>query len=82
MECLETLSPKQPDETELKSRIIGVKTQMEYFPLFLGLSLGYRIFSHTDNLSKTLQAKKMSAFSSKRLAELTIQVLQNMRNKH
>ena len=41
-----------------------------------------QIFSHTDNLSKTLQAKKMSAFSSKRLVELTIQVLQNMRNAH
>ena len=55
---------------------------MESFHLFFGLSLDHRIFSHTDNLSKTLQAKKMSACSSKRLAELTIQVLQNTRNKH
>ena len=69
-------------KTELKSRIIGVKTQMESFHLFFGLSLDHRIFSHTDNLSKTLQAKKMSACSSKRLAELTIQVLRNTRNKH
>ena len=45
-------------KSELKSRIIGVKTQMESLHLFFGLDLGYRIFSHTDNLSETLQAKK------------------------
>ena len=56
-------------KTELKSRIIGVKTQMEYFHLFFGLNLGHRIFSHTDNQSKTLQAKKMSACNSKRLVK-------------
>ena len=69
-------------KTELKLPIIGVKTQMESFNLFFGLNLGHRIFSHTDKLSKTLQAKKMSACSSKRWAELTIQVLQNMKNEH
>ena len=69
-------------KTELKSRIIGVKTQMEYFHLFFGLNLGHRIFSHTDKQSKTLQAKKISACNSKRLAELNIQVLQNMRYQH
>ena len=68
--------------TELKSRIIEVKTQMESFYLFFGLNLGRRIFSHIDNLSKNLKAKKISACSSKRFAELTIQVLQNMSNKH
>ena len=77
-QCLQNEQMK----TELKSRVIGVKTQMESFHLFFGLKLGHRIFSHTDNLSKTLHAKKMSACSSKRLAELTIQVLQNMRNEH
>ena len=43
---------------ELNSCIIGSKTQMESFHLFFGLNLGHRSFSHTDNLSKTLQAKK------------------------
>ena len=68
-------------KTELKSRIIGVKTEMESFHLFFGLNLGQRISYHTNNLFKILQAKKISACSSKRLAELTIQILQNMRNK-
>ena len=68
-------------KTELKSCIIGVKTQIESFHLFFGLNLGHIIFCYTDHLSKTLQIKKMSACSSKNFAELTIQVLQNMRNE-
>ena len=55
---------------------------MESFHLSFGLSLGHRISSHTDNLSKTLQTKKMSTCSSKRLAKLTVQVPQNVRNEH
>ena len=53
---------------------------MESFHLFFSLNLGHVIISHTNNLSKALQTKKMSACSHKRLAELTIQVLQNMRH--
>ena len=36
-------------KTELKSRIIGVKTQMKSFYLFFGVNLGHRIVCHTDN---------------------------------
>ena len=42
--------------------------------------VGQRLFSHTDNLSRTLQQTKMSALSGKRVACLTKDVLQNMRN--
>ena len=45
-------------KTELNSRIIGVKTQMESFHLFSGLNIGQRTFPKTDNLSENLQAKK------------------------
>ena len=55
--------------TEVKSRIVGVKKQMEKFDFFFGLSIGHRLYSHTDNLSKTVQAKKMSVCTSKRTAE-------------
>ena len=44
--------------TEVKSRIVGVKKQMEKFDFFFGLSIAHRLCSHTDNLSKTLQAEK------------------------
>ena len=55
---------------------------MESFHLFFGLNLGHRTFSHADNLSTTLPAKKMSACNSKRLVELTIQAIRNMRKEH
>ena len=32
--------------------------QMEKFDFFFGLNIGHRLYSHTNNLSKTLQAKK------------------------
>ena len=44
--------------TEVKSRIAGVKMQMKKFDFFFGLNIGHRLYSHTNNLSKTLQAKK------------------------
>ena len=37
---------------------------MESFHLFFSLNLGHRIFSHTGNLYRTLQAKKISAKKS------------------
>ena len=53
---------------------------MNTFDFFFGLNLGQRLFSHTDNLSRTLQQTKMSALSGKRVACLTKDVLQKMRN--
>ena len=50
----------QPD---VRGRIVGFQAQMQTFDLFFGLSLGERLFSYSDNLSKTLQSTKMSAES-------------------
>ena len=58
--------------TEIKSRVIGCQSQVDKFYLFFGLHLGHRLYSHTENLSKSLQIEKMSAASSKRLANPTI----------
>ena len=63
-----------------RGRIFGCQAQMNTFHFFFGLHLGERLFSHTDNLSKTLQKTKMSAVSGQRVANLTKQVLQKMRN--
>ena len=82
MKCLEALSPKRADENRVKIRHKRGQSTNEIFSSIFVLNLGHRIFSHTDNLSKNLQAKKMSACTSKRLAKLTIQLLQNMRNDH
>ena len=39
------------------------------------------LYSHTDNLAKSIQIKRMSPTRSKRLADLTIQVPENLRNE-
>ena len=63
--------------TEVKSWVIGCQSQMAKFDLFFGLHLLRCLYSHTDNLSKSLQCKKMSAASSKWLASLTISLFQS-----
>ena len=49
-DCLETRL-----ESDVRGRIIGCRAQMKKFDFFFGLNLSQRIFSHTDNLSETLQ---------------------------
>ena len=68
-------------QSDLKARVSGVEKQMKSFDFFFGLSMGYRLFSHTDNLSRSLQAEKLSACSSKRIANLVVSVLEGMRNE-
>lgn len=53
---------------------------MNTFDFFFGLNLGQRLFSRTDNLSKTLQKIRMSAVSGRRVTDLAKETLQNMRN--
>ncbi|CAB4034968.1 zinc finger MYM-type 1-like [Paramuricea clavata] len=53
---------------------------MKTYDFFFGLNLGEWLFSHTDNLSKTLQSTKMCAASGQRLANLTKEVLQKIRS--
>ena len=66
-------------ESEVKARIIGVQNQMCEFQFFFGLNLGQRLFSISDNLSKTLQKESMSALEGLHIAELTIDTYQGMR---
>ena len=54
---------------------------MKTFSFLSGLCLGQRLYCHTDNLSKALQTKNMSAVSGHRLALLTEETLENMRNE-
>ena len=70
---------EKPD-AQTKARINGCKKQLESFSFYFGLNLGRKLYAHTDNLSKTVQKEKMSAISSKELADLTIKTMQGMRN--
>ena len=47
--------------------------------LLFWLHLGHCLYSHADNFSKSLQGRKLSAASSKRLANLTISLFQSLR---
>ena len=67
-------------QSDVGARIIGCQAQMNSFDFFFGLNLRERLFSHADNLSRTLQKTRMSAFSGQRVSSLTKEVLQKMRN--
>ena len=45
-----------------------------------GVFLGELILRHTDNLSKTLQHKSLSAAEGQHLATLTLEVLRSLRD--
>ena len=62
-------------QADIRERIIGCQAQMKTYDFFFSLNLGDLLFSHTDNLSKTLQSTKMCAASGQRLANLTKGVL-------
>ena len=54
-------------DTEMKARILGVASQMEKFDFFFALELGRNILCMADNLSRSLQAKLMSACEGQNL---------------
>ena len=53
---------------------------MTTFTFCFGLRLGQKLYGMTDNLLKTLQKEKMWGLSRKNLSELTIKIIQRMRN--
>ena len=46
----------------------------------IGVLLGERLFSHTDNLSATLQKSNVSAVAGQNLAKQTVEILKRIRN--
>jgi hypothetical protein len=73
-ECLE-----EKLDQETRARILGCKNQMESFKFFFGLNLSYKLYAMTDNLSKSLQATKMSAIKGRKSADLVITTLKDIR---
>ena len=56
-----TISLDEKLQSGIHGKIIGYQAQMNTFDFFFGLNLGQRLFSHTDNLSRTLQNLMMNA---------------------
>ena len=50
-------------DSEVKARITGVQNQMCEFQFFYALNLSQRLFAVSDNLSRILQKKSMSAMA-------------------
>ena len=69
-------------DSEMRARIVGVNGQMQTFNFLFGISLGNFLLRSTDNLSKTLQLKSLSAAEGQRLATLTLKVLQSLRHEN
>ena len=68
-------------DTELKARIGGVAAQMEKFHFIFGVELGRKILTMTDNLSRSLQTKTISAHEGQTLVKTTLSTLLKMRTE-
>ena len=67
-------------DTESKARIQGVRAQMKTFNFLFGSVLGEMVLRHTDNLSRTLQDKALSATEGQQVADMVVCTLQTLRN--
>ena len=67
-------------ESEVKSRVTGVKHQMEAFDYYFGVSLRTQIQRISDNLSKTLQDAHISASEEQAVSSLIVKTLGKMRS--
>ena len=67
-------------DTESKARIQGVRGQMKTFNFLFGTVLGEMVLRHTDNLSRTLQAKALSAAEGQQIADMVVRTLQTLRS--
>jgi len=64
----------------MKARIIGVEAQFKAHRTYFGIQLGYLLLQHSDNLSKTLQSITLYAAAGQRIAAMTVNTLQSIRN--
>ena len=62
-------------DTEMKSRITGVKSIMAKFSFYFGCCLGEKILRQTDNLSRALQSSSISAAQGNMLARDVVKTL-------
>lgn len=68
-------------DTEMKARIQGVAAQMKAFDFFFGVSLGFFILQHSDNLSHTMQRANISAAEGQEVVAMTLSTLASLRNE-
>ena len=59
-------------DTEMKSRIQDVAAQMKTSDFFFGVSLGFLVLLHSDNLSCTMQRADMSTAEGQEVVAMTL----------
>jgi len=59
---------EETKDTDTKARMMGVAAQMNTFEFYYGVSLAHLLLHHTDNLSRTLQHKNISAATGQQVA--------------
>ena len=57
-----------------------MKSQMGTFEYYFGLHLGFLIFGHTDNLSRSLQDTEKSAAQGQTITSMTVKTLISLRS--
>ena len=68
-------------DTETKARIGGVLAQMKSFDFLFGVVLGEMLLRQSDNLSKTLQKKSISAAEGQHVGKMVIDTLHSLRTE-
>ena len=67
-------------DSESKARIHGVSSQMKTFDHLYGNALGELMLRHSDNMSRTLQNKSLSAAEGQQAAKMTVRTIQSIRS--
>ena len=66
---------------DIKCRIRGVSSYMETFDFLFGELIGELLLCHSDNLSKTLQSKDISAAEAQQIVFMTLKTLEDMKTE-
>ena len=72
---LESFAEISSRDMEMSARVNGIGSQLEKLDFLFGMMLGERILRFTDNLSRTLQQKDLSAAEGNHAAHLTCETL-------
>ena len=73
---------KSRSDTEMKARIRGVYVYMKTFDYVYSIYLGELILRQSDNPSKTLQSHTLSAVQGQDCANMTVKMLEKLRNEN
>ena len=69
-------------EPEIKGTVIGVRSQMNTFNYFYGVTILQLVLRHSENLSKILQKSSLNSCLGKKNADLTLQTINSLRSEN